>query len=179
MKRRPGGVDTPRAAFRSGSPPLYGGDRSGAPAMMSRAVGKVRTAIRVLSAPFLTLISASPPLQYYSPPFLNLEKSHAPRSRVGRKFPILGPSAAVAKQIDPLYKLRLRPGHVSLHDDSYKNPVLLSEYVTEMGKIMGRKNTELTRRSQREVGKAIRRARSMGLMPVMSKNVIAWKRYRN
>lgn len=104
-----------------------------------------------------------------------MESQSTRDTKAPRKFPILGPSAAVAKKIDILHRLKLRPGHVSLHDDSYKNPVLLSEYVSEMGKIMGRKNTQLTRRSQREVGKAIRRARSMGLMPVMSKNAKAWK----
>ncbi|UZJ54191.1 hypothetical protein CBS101457_003511 [Exobasidium rhododendri] len=115
--------------------------------------------------------------KYYSPGFLNLKSQETKEGLKPRKFPILGPSAAVAKKIDVLYQLGLRPGHVSLHDDSYKNPILLSEFVSEMGKIKGRKNTELTRRSQREVGKAIRRARSMGLMPVMSKDPSAWKIY--
>lgn len=95
--------------------------------------------------------------------------------RPRRAAPLLGPSRAVAEQNDPLFKLGLRPGHVSLHDDSYKNPLLLSTYVTEMGKIKPRRETGLTRRSQREVAKGIRRARSMGLMPVMSRNVTAWK----
>lgn len=92
-----------------------------------------------------------------------------------RKAPaLLGPSAPEAKKQDPLYQLGLKPGHPSLHDDSYKNPVLLSNYVSEMGKIRPRSVTGLTRRSQREIGKAIRRARSMGLMPIMSRNPVAW-----
>jgi small subunit ribosomal protein S18 len=57
-----------------------------------------------------------------------------------------------------------------LHDDSYKNPAILANYVTEMGKIMPRASTGLTRKSQRMIGKAIRRARSMGLLPVMSRS---------
>lgn len=96
-----------------------------------------------------------------------------------KKFPTLGPSAEIAKKSDALYQLKLRPGHASLHDDSYKNPTLLSQYVTEMGKIQSRRNTQLTRRSQREIGKAIRRARSMGLMPVMTRTPLAWNRFGN
>jgi small subunit ribosomal protein S18 len=83
-------------------------------------------------------------------------------------LPLLGPGAREARAADQLHRLRLRPGHPSLHDDSYKNPPLLSAYVSEMGKIKPRNATGLTRRSQREVGKAVRRARAMGLMPVMS-----------
>jgi small subunit ribosomal protein S18 len=49
------------------------------------------------------------------------------------------------------------------------NAKLLSAYVTSMGKIKSRNATGLTQRSQRLVGKAIRRARHMGIMPWMSK----------
>lgn len=120
--------------------------------------------------------------QYYSPSTLNLENlspgaAEVAASRQRRPAPpLLGPGAKEARKADPLHQLGLRPGHPSLHDDSYKNPVLLANYVTEMGKIRPRNLTGLTRRSQREIGKAIRRARSMGLMPVLSKKgVEGWK----
>lgn len=71
--------------------------------------------------------------------------------------------------MDPLKILQLNPAKPSLFDDSYKNPVFLSQWVTEMGRIQPRNRTELTRRSQRAVGKAIRRAQAMGLMPHLSK----------
>ena len=103
----------------------------------------------------------------YAPKNLNLEHIYAQRTR--RAPPLLGPSRSMAERTDEIFKLGLRPGHVSLHDDSYKNPVLLSNYVSVMGKIKPRKSSGLTRRSQREVAKAIRRAQNMGLMPVMSK----------
>lgn len=45
------------------------------------------------------------------------------------------------------------------------NPALLSRFVTNMGKIMNRAQTRLTWKNQRKVGKAIRRARAMGVMP--------------
>lgn len=38
-----------------------------------------------------------------------------------------------------------------------------------MGKILPRNVTGLTRKSQRYVGKAIRRARAMGILPVLSR----------
>ncbi|PWN33295.1 uncharacterized protein FA14DRAFT_161217 [Meira miltonrushii] len=103
----------------------------------------------------------------YAPKNLNMEHLNAERTR--RTPPLLGPSRAMAERNDDIFKLGLKPGHVSLHDDSYKNPVLLSNYVSVMGKIKPRRSSGLTRRSQREVAKAIRRARNMGLMPVMSK----------
>lgn len=53
------------------------------------------------------------------------------------------------------------------------NPVLLNEFVTEMGRIKGRNETKLTRRSQRFVGKAVRRARAMGIMPTLHRPVMA------
>ena len=38
-----------------------------------------------------------------------------------------------------------------------------------MGRIQPRNVTGLTRKSQRQVGKAIRRARAMGILPVLSR----------
>lgn len=46
------------------------------------------------------------------------------------------------------------------------NPTLLSAFVTEMGKIRKRAQTNLTWRSQRRVTKAIKRAKLMGIMPM-------------
>jgi small subunit ribosomal protein S18 len=43
-----------------------------------------------------------------------------------------------------------------------------------MGKILSRNKTNLTWKSQKSVGKAIRRARSMGIIPVLAKTD-AWK----
>ena len=82
---------------------------------------------------------------------------------------MLGPSRKEAEAQDLLHISQLKPGKPSLHDDSYKNGAILSYYITEMGKIMPRSATGLTRKSQRNIGKAIRRARAMGLLPVMSR----------
>ncbi|KAL9939488.1 hypothetical protein V8E36_001305 [Tilletia maclaganii] len=86
-----------------------------------------------------------------------------------RARPLLGPSAAVAKRLDPFYKLGLNPSKPSLTDDSYKNGSLLIPFVSDLGRILPRNRTGLTRKSQRQVGKAIRRARAMGIRPVFSR----------
>ncbi|WFD41776.1 hypothetical protein MPSI1_000412 [Malassezia psittaci] len=105
--------------------------------------------------------------QYYDPYTLNPSNmTFQPRRRA---LPLLGPPKREAIQKDPIHILGLNPAKPSLADDTYKNGPLLSEFVTEMGKIQPRNITGLTRKSQRYVGKAIRRARALGILPVMSR----------
>lgn len=85
------------------------------------------------------------------------------------RLPLLGPSKHEAMKTDPFHILSLNPSKPSLADDSYKNGAILSQYISEMGKILPRNITGLTRKSQRYVGKAIRRARAMGILPVLSR----------
>jgi small subunit ribosomal protein S18 len=49
-----------------------------------------------------------------------------------------------------------------------QNPALLGGFMSEMGKIYGREVTGLTVKNQRRLGKAIRRARMMGVIPILS-----------
>lgn len=63
---------------------------------------------------------------------------------------------------DPFYQLDLDPR------DFTANPVVLSEYLSEMGKIQGRPQTYLTAKNQRLLGKTIRRAKMMGIIPNLS-----------
>ncbi|KAF8743278.1 Ribosomal protein S18, partial [Rhizoctonia solani] len=79
-----------------------------------------------------------------------------------RKEQTMGPSRAHAQSIDAFRKLSIDPL------DEFKNPLLLKPFVTDMGKIHSRAKTGLTWRSQRRVGKAIRRARAMGFVPLWS-----------
>ncbi|CAO3678146.1 unnamed protein product [Umbelopsis vinacea] len=46
----------------------------------------------------------------------------------------------------------------------YKNFNLLSNFVSDMGKILPRQQTGITAKNQRKLAKAIKRARAMGLM---------------
>lgn len=45
----------------------------------------------------------------------------------------------------------------------------MSDFVTDMGMIKNRGATGLTRKNQRMVAKAIKRARNMGILPMFSK----------
>ncbi|CAD6892940.1 unnamed protein product [Tilletia controversa] len=96
------------------------------------------------------------------------ESTEQARSRF-RARPLLGPSASLAKRLDPFYKLGLNPSKPSLQDDSYKNPSLLTPFVSDLGRILPRNRTGLTRKGQRQVGKAIRRARAMGLVAIFNR----------
>ncbi|KAJ1919691.1 hypothetical protein H4219_001832 [Mycoemilia scoparia] len=60
------------------------------------------------------------------------------------------------RSIDPFKRLGINPLH------EYKNSRILSEYVTEMGRIKPKYMTKLSAKSQRKVAKAIRRARAFG-----------------
>lgn len=105
--------------------------------------------------------------QYYDPYTLDpTNMTFQPRRRA---LPLLGPSKREAMKQDPIHILGLNPAKPSLADDTYKNGALLSEYTSEMGKILPRNITGLTRKSQRYIGKAIRRARALGILPVMSR----------
>lgn len=104
---------------------------------------------------------------YYNPHTLSYNSITSKPARLSR--PLLGPTKAVAVTQDLIHINGLNPGKPSLADDSYKNAAILAQYVSEMGKIQGRASTGLTRKSQRMVGKAVRRARAMGLLPVMSR----------
>ena len=92
--------------------------------------------------------------------------SHIPRRT---QTPLLGPLKRDAMKQDPFYLLGLNPAKPSLADDTYKNGAILSQFTTEMGRIQPRNVTGLTRKSQRYLGKAVRRARALGILPVLSR----------
>jgi small subunit ribosomal protein S18 len=77
---------------------------------------------------------------------------HRPRPR------LLGPSRAELPKADPFLRLGLNPLTQPM------NVEILAPFLTMMGKIQGRNRTGLSWKSQRRVGKAVRRARSMGLL---------------
>ncbi|PKI85077.1 hypothetical protein MVES1_001204 [Malassezia vespertilionis] len=105
--------------------------------------------------------------QYYDP--YTLEPTNLTMQRRRRALPLLGPTKREAMKQDPLHILGLNPAKPSLADDTYKNGALLAEFTSEMGRILPRNISGLTRKSQRYIGKAIRRARALGILPVMSR----------
>lgn len=50
----------------------------------------------------------------------------------------------------------------------YKNTKLLSKYVSERGKILPSRITSVSAKKQRELSKAIKRARSIALLPYVA-----------
>ncbi|WBW75369.1 mitochondrial ribosomal protein subunit S18 [Schizosaccharomyces osmophilus] len=55
----------------------------------------------------------------------------------------------------------------------WKNPVVLSNFITELGRIKPRADTGLSAKNQRLVSRAIRRARAVGVLPTKHKSVYA------
>ena len=86
-----------------------------------------------------------------------------------RKRALLGPGAAESRRNDWFYQLGIDP----LNEAT--NPRLLSYFVTDMGKIKSRAETKLTWRNQRRLTKAIRRAKMMGIMPILNKHIPLYK----
>jgi len=85
------------------------------------------------------------------------------KKHIRLKRPYLGPSAKVSCRKDVFHQLGIDPLRESL------NPALLSHFVTDMGRVVSRAETQLTWRSQRRLSKAIRRAKMMGIIPLHSK----------
>jgi len=86
-----------------------------------------------------------------------------------RKRALLGPGSAESRQNDWFYQLGIDPL------DEATNSRLLSYFVTDMGKIKGRAETKLTWRNQRRLTKAIRRAKMMGIMPILNKQISLYR----
>ncbi|KAL8692215.1 MAG: hypothetical protein Q9218_002715 [Villophora microphyllina] len=53
--------------------------------------------------------------------------------------------------------------------DEFKNPSMMTEYVTSMGRLRHRRETGLRAVNQRRISKAVRRAVGMGLLPTLNR----------
>ncbi len=87
-----------------------------------------------------------------------------------RKRALLGPGAAESRRCDWFYQLDIDPL------DEATNPRLLSYFVTDMGKMKSRAETKLTWRNQRRLTKAVRRAKMMGVMPILNKRITSYQK---
>ncbi|KAJ2852687.1 hypothetical protein IWW36_000044 [Coemansia brasiliensis] len=131
-------------------------DHSDSPAKDSEAAntktraGQTSPGIAYENAQYATKLFPNKP---YHPSQLNAGYTGKPFTLIPRK----------ARQKDPFVLMGINPLK------EYKNTLMLSSFVTEMGKIKPRYQTGLSAKSQRRVAKAIRRARSFGLIPVTSK----------
>ncbi|EIW62071.1 uncharacterized protein TRAVEDRAFT_163825 [Trametes versicolor FP-101664 SS1] len=82
------------------------------------------------------------------------------------KRALLGPGASKSRYLDIFHQMNIDPLQES------QNSKIMSRFVTSMGKIKGRSETNLTWQNQRRVGKAIRRAKMMGIIPVLSRRTL-------
>ena len=57
----------------------------------------------------------------------------------------------------------------------YKDTRLLSRYITEKGKIIPSRITGVSRKKQKELAKAIKRARFLSLLSYTNKSFTSWK----
>lgn len=80
-----------------------------------------------------------------------------------RRPPQVAPTSREARGRDVFHQLDLDPLSLATY------PMIMSHFVTEMGLIKPRTQTGLTVKSHRRLGKAIRRARMMGVIPILSK----------
>ncbi|KAG6911234.1 hypothetical protein DXG01_003101 [Tephrocybe rancida] len=87
---------------------------------------------------------------------------NAPTTYFRRRAQV-GPPPSVARRDDVFHQFDLDPVSLAM------NPALLSHFVSDMGKVFGRNITGVTHKTQRRMGKAIRRAKMMGIIPVLSK----------
>ncbi|KZV64834.1 hypothetical protein PENSPDRAFT_614841 [Peniophora sp. CONT] len=84
--------------------------------------------------------------------------------RLPRKPDPFGPGRDESESRDAFVQLQLDPLHEST------NARMLAHFVTDMGRIRKRAQTGLTWRSQRRMAKAVRRAKMMGLMPILRRD---------
>lgn len=82
------------------------------------------------------------------------------------KRALLGPGASKSRYLDIFHQMNIDPLQES------QNSKIMSRFVTSMSKIKGRSETNLTWQNQRRVGKAIRRAKMMGIIPVLSRRTL-------
>jgi len=68
-----------------------------------------------------------------------------------------------------IMKRRLSPLKPNQNID-YKDIDLLRSFLTEQGKIMGRRSTRLTLKQQRQLARSVKRARILNLLPFVAKS---------
>ena len=70
----------------------------------------------------------------------------------------------------PVQKQKLSPLSINQKID-YKDIDLLKLFITEQGKILPRRATGVTVQQQRQISKAIKRARMLSLLPFVAENI--------
>ncbi|KAI0053022.1 hypothetical protein FA95DRAFT_1552910 [Auriscalpium vulgare] len=98
-------------------------------------------------------------VSFVKPSYWADEGSQPPTYR--RKRWALGPSSPVSRAQDAFHQLNVDP----LVEAT--NPLLMTDFVTVMGKTKSRAENKVTWRTQRRITKAVRRAKMMGVVPIL------------
>ncbi|OCH92897.1 hypothetical protein OBBRIDRAFT_772523 [Obba rivulosa] len=107
-------------------------------------------------------------LQFLKPRDFKLDAVQTQKKRFHKPYAV-GPDRADAERLDIFHQLEMDPLAECM------NSSLLSYFVTDMGRMKTRAETNLTWRNQRRLGKAIRRAKKMGIIPFFSKRPLDYK----
>ncbi|KAI0638067.1 hypothetical protein C8Q77DRAFT_1070420 [Trametes polyzona] len=110
--------------------------------------------------------------QFIQPKNFSREGYYKMSQRRFVKRPLLGPDASTSRYLDLFHQMDIDPLQ------ECQNSKIMSRFVTTMGKIKGRNETNLTWKNQRRIGKAIRRSKMMGIIPVLSRRTLVAERSR-
>lgn len=64
------------------------------------------------------------------------------------------------------FRSKYRPEFAGDFKFDYKDPVTLGRFISEMGKITPSRISKLSRRQQQSLGRAIKKARNLAMLPV-------------
>ena len=128
-------------------------------ALPGRRLASAENLHLVLYAPHIFSLHLLTGLKFIRPHYWSYQHRFQPKN-VRTAPPLVAPSRKEASQHDIFRELGIDP----LWETS--NSTLLASFVTELGKIRPRTQTRLTTKTQRRLGKAIRRAKMMGLIPL-------------
>ncbi|GGR84907.1 30S ribosomal protein S18 2 [Streptomyces aureoverticillatus] len=84
----------------------------------------------------------------------------------------MSPSSSSSRRSDRGKPLKSRPNPLDVAGITYidyKDTDLLRKFISDRGKIRSRRVTRVTVQQQRQLAKAIKNAREMGLLPVASR----------
>ncbi|KAI5893361.1 uncharacterized protein SCHCODRAFT_02621584 [Schizophyllum commune H4-8] len=104
--------------------------------------------------------------------FTYKERTTRPRNANRTRFTPMPPPSYQARAQDVFHKLNVDPLQLATH------PLILREFVSEMGMIKGRNITRLTSKSHRRLTRAIKRAKMMGVIPQLSRATEGFHRER-
>lgn len=103
-------------------------------------------------------------LSQYEPPAAKLGRTYSPADLSFEARRPLLQATRQAGTVDQFENYQINPLH------EYKSYKLLSTFITDLGRIRTREQSGLSAKHQRQLGKAVRRARALSLLPTTAKH---------